>query len=546
MDQIRVLLVEDDEDDFILTRRLLISIYGEGLKLDWANTYDSALRVMKADQHDVCLLDYRLGNEDGLNLLREANADGYGVPVIFMTGQADREIDLEAMHIGAADYLLKGQTDASLLERSIRYAIQQKRSEAARLDLIREQTARREAEEANRVKDEFLATLSHELRTPLHSMLGWVHMLRKGALSPDQTANALEVIERNVHAQHRLVEDILDLSRIITNKLQMKMHQVSLGLLIKSVIESVRSTAEAKNISLEAKIDLRKSNIWGDADRLQQVVYNLISNAIKFTPRGGSVAVFLSYTQTNAEIVVRDTGEGIAPEFLPHVFDTFRQQDGSTTRRFGGLGLGLAIVRHLTELHGGQVQAESGGSGQGAAFTVTLPLLETAPSERDDTGKNLSEVAVSNESVSIAHTKTQPQILSGIKVLIIDDDYFALDLARTILEQDGAQVKTADTPAVGRTLFESWQPNLVLCDIGLPGEDGYSLIGQMREIDNQRGTQTPTIALTAYARAEDRAQALKAGFNRHIAKPVEPETLLAAVVELTSQNSRTQKNYGTA
>ncbi|HYE74467.1 MAG TPA: response regulator, partial [Blastocatellia bacterium] len=252
MGEMRVLLVEDDEDDFILTRRLLTGVYGEELKLDWANSYDAALQAMKTRQHDVCLLDYRLGNEDGLNLLREAMAVDYGVPVIFMTGQDDREIDLEAMRIGAADYLVKGQTEASLLERSIRYAIQQKRSQTERLELIREQTARLEAEEANRLKDDFLSTLSHELRTPLHSMLGWVHMLRKGSLNAAQTANALEVIERNIRAQHRLIEDLLDLSRIVTHKLQLRMQPVSLSNILNSVIESTRPAATAKNIAVKA------------------------------------------------------------------------------------------------------------------------------------------------------------------------------------------------------------------------------------------------------------------------------------------------------
>jgi signal transduction histidine kinase len=394
MDQIRVLLVEDDEDDYLLTRRLLTQVYGERLVLEWADGYEAAQAAMRRGGQDVCLLDYRLGAGTGLELLRWAAAEGYAAPIIFMTGQGDHEIDLEAMRAGAADYLIKGQTDAGLLERSVRYAVQQQQSERARLALIREQAARREAEESSRLKDEFLSVISHELRTPLNAMLGWVHLLRQGRLSGEQAARALETIERSARAQHRLIEDLLDLSRIITGSLRLEVRAVPLAEVAGAAVESVRPAAAAKGVFLLT--DLSQSvAVAGDPDRLQQIISNLVSNAVKFTPSGGSVVVQTAVADTAAtpadgtiqpaervaRIVVSDTGCGIKPDFLPYVFDRFRQQDASTTRQHGGLGLGLSIVRYLVELHGGEVRAESAGDGQGATFTVTLPLAESARGE---------------------------------------------------------------------------------------------------------------------------------------------------------------------
>jgi signal transduction histidine kinase len=320
-EEIKVLLVEDDEDDYVLTRRLLTEVYGERLRIEWADGYEAALEAMARGGHDVCLLDYRLGAGDGLALLRQANARSYPAPIIFMTGQGDREVDMEAMRAGAADYLVKGQVDAGMLERAIRYAVQQKRSEAERLELIREQAARKEAEESNRLKDEFLATVSHELRTPLNAMLGWLHLLRERRLTPEQEERALETVERSARAQHKLIEDLLDLSRVITGKLRLEVREVALAPVVEAAVESARPAAEARGVALLLDLEPQVGRVLGDPDRLQQVVWNLVSNAVKFTPAGGRVAVTLKREGPHASVTVSDTGEGVAPEFLPHVFE---------------------------------------------------------------------------------------------------------------------------------------------------------------------------------------------------------------------------------
>jgi signal transduction histidine kinase len=526
MDHIKVLLVEDDEDDYILTRRLLATIYGERLEVEWANSYDAARAAMARGGHDVCLLDYRLGAGDGLALLREA-AGGYAAPIIFMTGQGDREVDMEAMRAGAADYLVKGQADVGLLERSIRYAIQQKRSEAERLELIREQAARKEAEESNRIKDEFLATVSHELRTPLNAMLGWVHLLRQGNLSTEQSARALETIERSARAQHKLIEDLLDLSRVITGKLRIEVREILLAPVIEAAVEAARPGAVAKEITLGTDFESREVKVCGDPDRLQQVVWNLVSNAVKFTPKGGRVEVALRPSGSHAEVTVSDTGEGIAPAFLPYVFDRFRQQDSSTTRRHGGLGLGLAIVRHLVELHGGTVRAESAGVGQGATFVVRLPLVGRGVALSDAAGRSVTQHG--GDAAALP--------LRDVRALVVDDEDDSLDLACEILAQAGAEIRTARLAVEALGVLDRWQPDVIVCDIGMPGDDGYSLLRKVRARPAEKGGETPAIALTAYARSEDEQRSLDAGFQLHLAKPVEPQVLVASVARLSGREA---------
>jgi CheY-like chemotaxis protein len=377
------------------------------------------------------------------------------------------------------------------------------------------------------LKDEFLATVSHELRTPLNAILGWTVMLRSGRLKPDKAAEALETIERSARAQNRLVEDLLDVSRIVTGRLQLKFQPVTLAKVVEAAVAAARPAAEAKSIALQVVFDSLPCEVTGDADRLQQVIWNLISNAVKFTPRGGRVQAQLERAGSHVEIKVSDTGEGIAPEFLPHVFDRFRQADGSIQRRHGGLGLGLAIVRHLVELHGGEVSVESPGPGQGATFTVKLPL---AAAQAADFGmRDEEESTIRNLQSAISEAAPR---LGGVKVLVVDDEADARALLMEILAGRGAEVRVASSMAEALSLLNEWRPDVLISDIGMPNGSGYDLIREVRRRD-ALGTRLPAVALTAYARTEDRVQALSAGFHMHVPKPIEPKELLAVIASLT-------------
>jgi signal transduction histidine kinase len=374
MERIRVLLVEDDEDDYVLTRGLLEEIGSDRFELEWQPTYEAAVESIRQHDFDVGLFDYRLGAGTGLELLRVVMDLRPAVPVILMTGQGDLEVDLEAMRQGAADYLIKGALDAAQLERSIRYAIQGRRMEEERFRRVREQEARVQAEAANRAKDEFLATVSHELRTPLNAVLNWVRLLDRGALDAADQERAYKIIERNARAQVQLIDDLLDHARIASDTLRVERNPVELGPILDKVVEALQPEAEAKSIRLAKHAEACPIRVEGDAGRLQQVVSNLLANALKFTPEGGEVALALAREGGFARLTVQDSGRGIPADFLPRIFDRFHQvqADGQRT---GGLGLGLAIARHLVEAHGGTIQVESPGEGQGATFTVRIPAL---------------------------------------------------------------------------------------------------------------------------------------------------------------------------
>ncbi|MEG4520376.1 MULTISPECIES: PAS domain S-box protein [unclassified Microcoleus] len=377
------------------------------------------------------------------------------------------------------------------------------------------QRDRAKAEAANRIKDEFLAVLSHELRSPLNPILGWTKLLRTGRLDTTKTQQALETIERNAKLQAQLIEDLLDVSRILQGKMTLNVAPVNLAAMIEAARETVRLAAEAKHIQIQTTFNPISGTVSGDANRLQQVVWNLLSNAVKFTPTGGRVEVQLAQVGMYAQIQVKDTGKGIRRDFLPHVFDYFRQEDGTTTRQFGGLGLGLAIVRHFTELHGGTVQADSLGQNLGATFTIRLPLniLEAEPSCDDKHPESATDLA-------------------GVQVLVVDDDADMRELAAFTLMQSGAQVTTAASGVQALTLLNQSVPDLLLCDIGMPEMDGYALIRQIRKWSPQQGGTIPAIALTAYAGEIDQQQALAAGFQIHISKPVEPDELVKAIDRL--------------
>jgi PAS domain S-box-containing protein len=392
--------------------------------------------------------------------------------------------------------------------------------------LVREQEARQQAEAASRMKDEFLAVVSHELRSPLNGILGWSRLLRTRKLDPDKTEQALASIERNAQAQTQLIEDLLDISRIIRGKVRLTLRPLSLVPVIQAALDTVRPTASTKSIQIETQLDASAGLVLGDADRLQQVVWNLLSNAVKFTPDHGQVTVRLAQVESRVHLQVTDTGQGIEPDFLPHVFDRFRQADATTTRTQGGLGLGLAIVRNLVELHGGKVSAESAGSGQGATFSVELPLLLNADSPPATASAPSPNLPITADS------------LAGVRVLVVDDEADTRDFMVTTLEQFGAVVTAAVSVSEALEHFQQHRPDVLLSDIGMPTADGYALIRQIRSLPPEAGGQVPAAALTAYVRGDDRLQALAAGFQLHVPKPIEPIRLLHVVAQLAGRATR--------
>ncbi|MCA1577132.1 MAG: response regulator, partial [Acidobacteria bacterium] len=407
---------------------------------------------------------------------------------------------------------------------------QQKRAEAERDQVLeREKALRAKAEEASRLKDEFLATVSHELRTPLTSILGWAHMLRTRQFAGGDSAKAFESIERNARAQSQLIDDLLDVSRIITGKLRLDVRAVDPNSFIEAAIEAMRPAAEAKAIRVQKIMDTGVVSVSGDPVRLQQVVWNLLSNAIKFTLKGGRVQIRLERVNSHIEIAVSDTGVGITPEFLPHVFDRFRQADQRPTRQHGGMGLGLAIVRHLVELHGGTVTAESPGEGQGSTFTVLLPVAPVY--QRID-----MEERVHPAARDTLPSYECPDRLDGLRVLVVDDEPDTLELLKAGLGQCGAEVVTVRSAGEALEAIETRVPGVLISDIGMPGEDGYDLIRRVRALPAESGGRVPAIALTAYARVEDRMQALKAGYQMHVPKPVELPELVAIAASLARRD----------
>ncbi len=388
----------------------------------------------------------------------------------------------------------------------------------------------KQAEESSRLKEEFLATISHELRTPLSAILGWARMLRLGQLSPENSAKALETIERNARAQSQLVDDLLDVSRIITGKLRMDVRPADPNSFIDAAVESVQPAADAKGVRVQKVIDTAAISIPGDPVRLQQVVWNLLSNAIKFTPRGGRVQIRSERVNSHLEIVVSDTGQGIAPGFLPHVFDRFRQADQKTSRQYGGMGLGLAIVRHLVEMHGGTVRANSDGEGKGATFTVMLPI---APLYQVDA----SGGRVHPGARDLLPPHDSADRLDGLRILAVDDEPDTRDLLKQGLEFLGAKVKVVSSAAEAIDSLRGNVPDILISDIGMPGTDGYALIKQVRALPPDRGGKVPAIALTAYTRVEDRLQALRAGYDMHVPKPVELAELVAVAASVSRRNS---------
>ena len=526
------LLVVDDEESVALTVGEVLR--QDGFAVQTASSGGEAVRLLAGADFDLVLTDMHMEGGDGLSVLAEIQRVAPLTIAIVLTGFASAESAIASLRHGAYDYLikpcsiedLKHRVRRGVEHRRLMLAEQEARHELEQLNRelehrVRERTAELtrlngELADANRAKDIFLATLSHELRTPLTPILGWVNLLRGGKMSPQAQAQALDTIERNARLQARLVDDLLDVSRIITGKLRFERVPVDLNAAVEAAAETVRPAAAAQRVELEVTLSAEPLIVAGEPTRLQQIVWNLVSNAVKFTGAGGRVSVRTEGTGGEARCVVEDTGVGIAPEFLPHVFDHFRQADGSSTRQHGGLGLGLAIVSALVKLHEGRVEAESEGDGRGARFTLTLP--------RADAARGNGEV----EAYAAAGKSEE----RSCTVLLTEDSPDTLALLRALFTQKNCRVIAAGDAAEALRLAAQERPDIIISDIGMPGMNGYEFISRVRSLPGLK--DVPAIALSGYAMEEDRRRALEAGYAAHMAKPVDLEELYARVQELTS------------
>ncbi len=526
------LLVVDDEESVALTVSEVLRL--EGFEVDTASSGEEASERLSDQSYDLVLTDLHMEGGDGLSVLEEVQRRSPLTISIVLTGFASVESAIAALRKGAYDYLVKPciieemklTVRRGLDHRSLMLAEQSARLSLERLnreleERVQERTAELqrlndELSEANRAKDVFLATLSHELRTPLTPVLGWVNLLRSGGAGADSSllTQGLEAIERNARLQARLIDDLLDISRFVSGKLRLDWEVIDLCKVLEASIDTARSAASDKKINLLVGMPDAPLVVRGSGVRLQQIIWNLMSNAVKFTPAGGRVTLRLMREEDEARLVVEDTGAGIDPEFLPHVFDQFRQQDGSTTRLHGGLGLGLAIVRALAELHGGWVRAESEGVGKGARFTFGLPCA-VVENRLDETERRV------------------PTPHLGRPVLVVDDSPETLELLETFFGRKGLEVMVADSAGRALELARERTPALVISDISMPEVDGYQLLSLLREMPEMKSV--PAIALSGYAMKEDRQRALEAGFAIHLAKPIDPNDLLATIQHLIAQ-----------
>jgi hypothetical protein len=523
---LHILVIDDNPIDRLLVIRELEREF-TSLQIREITNPQTLEEAITEGNFDAVVTDYQLGWSNGLVVLQSIKSRYPNCPVVMFTNSGNEEIAVEAMKSGLDDYIIKAPNRYKRVPIALHLAIERAevRSRATRLEAEREQllaqerAARQEAETANRLKDEFLATLSHELRTPLNSILGWAQMLRLKRLKENDYTRAVESIERNSKSLTALIEDLLDVSRIITGNLSLNFQPIELASVIEAALNTVRPAAQAKAITILYFNNSKVSPILGDATRLQQVMWNLLSNAVKFTPPKGQVQIRLRQIEDSVIIIVSDTGQGIEPKFLPYVFDRFRQADSSSTRLQGGLGLGLSIVRHLVELHGGTVQAQSPGLGEGTTFTLKFPA------QRDRTQATNSEVeptTVEPSSVSLA----------GLRVLVVDDEADTRDLLKFVLKQCEAEVIAVDSVPEALKALKEFMPDVLVSDIGMPVEDGYALIRQLREMPEASLSQIPAIALTAFANQSDRDRTLEAGFQMHLPKPVEPDELVRALAKL--------------
>ena len=521
-----VVLADDNADMRGYVERLLLS---RGFKVVSVGDGQAALDAVRRNIPDLVLADVMMPRLDGFGLLAALRADPElrTLPAILLSARAGQESTVEGLAAGATDYIVKPFSARELCARvegaiqlsRVRRATEALRREADAARLTHERLARRQAEQVNKVKDEFLATLSHELRTPLNAILGWLHLLKKDLGDRERVAEGVTVIERNARAQSQLISDLLDMSRIASGKIELEIRVVHLPSIISAAIEAIRPAADAKGVHVEMIISPGLDVIEADGGRLQQIIGNLLTNAVKFTPRGGRVEVAASKGDATVDITVSDTGEGIAPDLLPYVFDRFWQADASITRAHRGLGLGLAIVKQFTELHGGSIVVDSEGIGRGSTFRLKLPATQTS--------SNTPSATPAGKEPAIVADRAAP--LTAIKVLVVDDDADSRELLQRVLMQHGAEVRGGASAREGYALLTDFVPDVVVSDIGMPGEDGYQFMAGVRS----RGVFAPAIALTAYARPEDRTRALSNGYQSHVSKPVEPLELVATVAALS-------------
>jgi signal transduction histidine kinase len=515
-----VLVVDDNDAGRYNKSRILRQA---GFDVAEAETGAAGLRLVAERMPRLVLLDVRLPDIDGWEVCRQIKsaADTASVLVLQMSATFVSQADTARALEGGADACLTEPIEPPVLLATVRALLRVRQAEdALREALAREQAARAAAETANRTKDEFLATLSHELRSPLNAILTWTSLLRSGQLDPARTVRALETIDRNTRLQAKLVDDLLDVSRIISGKMRLDLTLVELSAIVEAALDTLRPAAEAKAIHVEAHVDRTLGPVSGDASRLQQVIWNLLSNAVKFTPKGGRVDIRVEGVSSLARITVSDTGQGVDPAFLPHIFERFKQADASSTRAEGGLGLGLAIVRHLVELHGGTVEVHSPGLGMGTTFTVQLPL----PAVR-----MVMSRGESGEALKARLPGGSLPTLAGIDVLVVDDEDDAREALAAVLEQAGASVRAASSVNEAIALVAGHRPDVIVSDIAMPHEDGYALMRRLPDTRPVSEARVPTIALTAFGSAEDERRILAAGYRACLTKPIEAAELVTAV-----------------
>ena len=510
-------------DDTVETRYAKTRVLRHaGYEVIECDTGAEALRRTRELMPDLVLLDVQLPDMSGLDVCRRIKEDAVTgiIPVIQISATfVTKEHAKEALKYGADIYLTE-PLEPKELETVVSVLLRLARTEAGlREALARERSARAQAEEATQLKDEFLANLSHELRTPMNIIIGWSHLLRTGPLDEAQRQRATEAIDRAARSQAQLIEDLLDVSRIVTGKFRLVMQDVDVGRVLQLAIDSLRLVTQAKQLTINLTRAGASARISGDPDRLQQVFWNLLSNAVKFTPNGGRVEVHLQPTPESFTITVTDTGVGIDPAFLPFVFERFRQADSTSTRQHSGMGLGLAIVRHVVELHGGSVSAESPGEGRGSRFTVTLPRLEQATSALGKTG---APPAAAGAELPLA----------PIRVLLVEDDPDAREVTAAGLTKSGFEVHAVSGALKALDLLDAWLPDVVVSDIGMPGMDGYEFVRLLRARSPERGGKVAALALTAFAGLGDAARAHASGYQEHLSKPITPDALAEAIVAL--------------
>ena len=531
----RILLADDNRDMRDYVRRLLSAKY----EVEAVADGEAALEAARSEKFDLVLSDVMMPRLDGFGLLQALRSDERTrtVPVILLSARAGEESRVEGMGAGADDYLVKPFSARELMARvEAHLSLQRERRRSAeKLEelMVLEKKARVSAEVANRIKDDFLAMLSHELRTPLNAIVGWTNLLKSGKLNEQDRARGVDVIDRNASAQGAIIDELLDVSRIISGKLKLDAQPLDPAMVVDAAVDAIRPAALAKEIEIVTSIERNRGLIVGEAVRVQQVIWNLLSNAVKFTPKKGRVEVGLRVVGSAFEIVISDTGEGIEPEFLPFIFERFRQADTSAKRKHGGLGVGLSIVRSLVELHGGEVTATSDGPGKGATFIVKLPIM------------GLSDEDIARAPVSLPRwhqtrpgemeDDVQPHLLAGVKVLAVDDQQDTLDLITLALTRYGADVRVANSAASALETIAEWKPNVIVSDIGLPEMDGYDFIRALREMEGDE-KRIPAIALTGYAGAVDESKALNAGYELHVSKPINLSELAVTIAKLSGKS----------